>query len=182
MPPSARARRLNNSGGVPRLERCVRGHRCSTATARSHAARVGAAATVALLIGCAHAPDAANVPPAADAADEPAHGISSLDTNRPTAPPGQHRGRTIAPFHWMSPAELAGSAPKADDSQTWIIERLTKTERLRPDITVADVGAGRGTLALLMAGVVGARGRVYAVEIQPALVGYIAGRASERGV
>ena len=47
---------------------------------------------------------------------------------------------------------------------------------LRPGMAVADVGAGSGFYAALMAGAVGDAGTVYAVEIAPNWIDYLTGK------
>jgi ubiquinone/menaquinone biosynthesis C-methylase UbiE len=45
--------------------------------------------------------------------------------------------------------------------------------RLKPGQTVADIGAGSGYYSVLLAGAVGATGRVYATDIQPEMLALI---------
>jgi ubiquinone/menaquinone biosynthesis C-methylase UbiE len=51
---------------------------------------------------------------------------------------------------------------------------------LRPDDTVADVGAGTGLFTFLFAKEVGPKGTVYAVDIGPAFIRYIGEEAKQR--
>ena len=60
-------------------------------------------------------------------------------------------------------------------------EAIVRAVRLRPGDAVADVGAGTGLFTLLFAERVGKKGTVYAVDISPAFLKYIAERASQRG-
>ena len=53
---------------------------------------------------------------------------------------------------------------------------------LEPGMDVADVGAGTGFIARLMAREVGSNGKVYAVEISPQAVDYLRDAASKEGV
>ena len=53
---------------------------------------------------------------------------------------------------------------------------------LRPEMDVADIGAGTGFFTLLMAEAVGPRGRVYAVDISPDFLAFIRQRAAEAGL
>lgn len=52
----------------------------------------------------------------------------------------------------------------------------------RPGDAIADIGAGSGFMAEEFAKLVGPQGRVYAVDINPALLEFIAGRARQHGV
>ena len=53
---------------------------------------------------------------------------------------------------------------------------------LRAGMTVADIGAGTGLLTTEIAARIGARGRVYAVDIVPEFLDLIRSRAAEEGV
>lgn len=61
-------------------------------------------------------------------------------------------------------------------------EDIIRHLRLQPGQTVADVGAGTGFLTLAMARVVGADGRVFAVDITPNFVAAIEQRAQQQGL
>jgi ubiquinone/menaquinone biosynthesis C-methylase UbiE len=58
---------------------------------------------------------------------------------------------------------------------------ITRAVGLRPGNAVADVGAGTGLFTQLFAEQVGPKGTVYAVDIGPAFVKYIAEQAKQRG-
>jgi ubiquinone/menaquinone biosynthesis C-methylase UbiE len=58
---------------------------------------------------------------------------------------------------------------------------ITRAVGLRPGDAVADIGAGTGLFTQLFAEQVGSKGTVYAVDIAPAFVKYIAERAKHRG-
>ena len=53
---------------------------------------------------------------------------------------------------------------------------------LRPGMAVADIGAGTGLFTWLFAEKVGTKGTVYAVDISPAFLKYIAAQAKQRGL
>ncbi len=59
---------------------------------------------------------------------------------------------------------------------------ITRAVGLRPGDAVADIGAGTGLFTRLFAEVVGPKGAVYAVDISPAFVKYIAEQAKKQGL
>lgn len=61
-------------------------------------------------------------------------------------------------------------------------EKLATLVGLKPGMDVADVGAGSGFMVELFAKQVGLRGKVYAVDINPVLLGRIARRARDAGL
>lgn len=60
-------------------------------------------------------------------------------------------------------------------------EAIANAVGLKPDMAVADIGAGTGLFTRLFAERVGHGGRVYAVEIAPAFLEHIAAEARKRG-
>jgi len=58
---------------------------------------------------------------------------------------------------------------------------ITRAVGLRPGDAVADIGAGTGLFAQLFAEQVGPKGTVYAVDIAPAFVKYLAEQAKKHG-
>ena len=70
-----------------------------------------------------------------------------------------------------------------NDSRDIYVKRkeITRALGLRPGDAVADIGAGTGLFSLLFAERVGPKGTVYAVDIGPAFVNYIANRAKQNG-
>ncbi len=63
---------------------------------------------------------------------------------------------------------VAGCSRKQDDAT-----RLAALLEVRPGMVVADVGAGRGAMTIVMAGLVGPKGRVFSTEIDPRKLNYI---------
>ena len=53
---------------------------------------------------------------------------------------------------------------------------------LKPGMVAADIGAGSGYLARLMAGLVGPEGKVIATELEPSMVTYMNDRARAEGI
>lgn len=91
--------------------------------------------------------------------------------------PGINRAYENADFdRWQDIFERDGR--EVWDRREDIIRHL----RLRPGQRIADVGAGTGFFAMLMAEVVGPEGRVYAVDITPSFVTETEQRAKDRGL
>ncbi len=61
-------------------------------------------------------------------------------------------------------------------------DEIVRRIKLRPGLSVADIGAGTGFIALQMAREVGADGTVYAVELMPTFIEHIDKTAREQGV
>jgi SAM-dependent methyltransferase len=61
-------------------------------------------------------------------------------------------------------------------------DQLAAALRLRQGASVADIGAGTGSMSLALAAYVGPGGHIYATEIDPALRTAIARRAADNGV
>ena len=61
-------------------------------------------------------------------------------------------------------------------------DRVVDTLALAPGQRVADVGAGGGYFAFRLARTVGPTGRVFAVDVDPALLAYVEREAAERGL
>jgi ubiquinone/menaquinone biosynthesis C-methylase UbiE len=59
---------------------------------------------------------------------------------------------------------------------------ITSLLQLKPGMTAAEIGAGSGCIARLMASQVGPQGRVIAVEPDPAMVAYMNERARAEGL
>jgi ubiquinone/menaquinone biosynthesis C-methylase UbiE len=58
---------------------------------------------------------------------------------------------------------------------------IAKKLELGPGIAIADIGAGTGFFTELFAELVGAEGRVYAVEVSPGFLDHLRQRARDRG-
>src|SRR5262245_20801976 len=126
----------------------------------------------------AQSPAASENTPAIDSqsatsVEPPAVPMTSLEQNRPGTGIREYEGRRIGGFVWGTPEVLASGSPAGEEGYAPIVEVLKRRGLLRPGMVIADVGAGGGTLSLMLAREVGEEGRVYAVEIQPAVVGYI---------
>lgn len=89
--------------------------------------------------------------------------------------PHTHRHSFSGAEHW---------ARVFDDPERDVWQRphqVIETLALRPDAAVADIGSGTGYFAVRLAHFV-PRGRVYAVDIEPDMVKYLAERARREGL
>lgn len=85
-------------------------------------------------------------------------------------------------YQGADPAQWRGVFER-DGREVWERrEDILRELRLRPGQVVADIGAGSGFFAMLMARAVGPEGRVYAVDIAPEFVDAIAERAAAAGL
>ena len=60
-------------------------------------------------------------------------------------------------------------------------DEVVRVLGIKPGETVADLGAGGGYFTFLLARAVGPRGKVYAVDVDPAMVEYLKARAAREG-
>ena len=106
--------------------------------------------------------------------------------------------QTPAQEHHMqhTPTEMNKQFQKPDLDITEFIRRFETDSReiyarrqqivaaigLRPGMAVADIGAGTGLFTWQFADKVGTKGTVYAVDISPAFLKYIAAQARQRGL
>jgi ubiquinone/menaquinone biosynthesis C-methylase UbiE len=80
-----------------------------------------------------------------------------------------------------NPSEWAKEFESAERTAWQQPDALIASLALEPDATVADLGAGTGYFAVRFAAVVTA-GKVYAVDIEPSMVEWLARRAGEEGL
>lgn len=95
------------------------------------------------------------------------------------AEPATYMGRTIAPAMSYSGADwLTRDTRDAEENPA----RLLKSLDIQRGQTVCDFGCGNGFYTLQLARLVGPRGAVYAVDIQPEMLELLAKRAGPRGL
>lgn len=105
-------------------------------------------------------------------------------------PPGpaaaQHHGASDSTDHYSHgfehPERYADewNDPARDDWQK--PDRILAAMGLEPGMTVADLGTGTGYFVPHLSATVGTNGRVKAVDLEPAMLRYVAGMAAERGL
>jgi protein-L-isoaspartate O-methyltransferase len=112
------------------------------------------------------------------AAGEPA---TSRYTAVPASPDGigkVYLGREIAKVMSFHGADWLERPERIEEERP---ERLLAALDLKPGMAVADIGAGTGYYSWRMAQRVGARGTVYAVDIQPEMIKLLEQQMSRRG-
>jgi ubiquinone/menaquinone biosynthesis C-methylase UbiE len=96
--------------------------------------------------------------------------------NSALAPMTHYQGREIAQtMHYLgAPWLLRESRQREEDCET-MLNQL----RLKPGMTVCDLGCGNGFYTLHMAALVGPQGKVLAVDIQPEMLRLMEARAAD---
>lgn len=90
-----------------------------------------------------------------------------------------YMGRTIAPpMSYSGAAWLTRNTREAEENPA----RLLRALQLREGQTVCDFGCGNGYHTLQLARLIGPKGAVYAVDIQPEMLQLLAERAEPRGL
>ena len=86
----------------------------------------------------------------------------------------EYKGRTIAQtMHWLGAEWLLREEREREERTTVLMKEL----KLKPGMVVCDMGSGNGYHSLKMAKAVGAKGKVYAVDIQPEMLRLLKARA-----
>lgn len=88
-------------------------------------------------------------------------------------------GREIA--HVMG-HQAAGWLDRPEREKEEAVSVMIKNLGLKPGMTVADIGAGSGTISFPMAKIVGPKGKVLAIEIQQEMLDIIASKARKAKV
>ncbi len=123
------------------------------------------------------APTSSPSPPPAPATavrDNTLPDFSPEPTPTPSPAPQTYLGRTIAQtMHWQGASWLVRH--KRDREEAAI--RMREELRIRPGMTVCDMGSGNGYHTLPIAEAVGEKGKVFAVDIQPEMLAMLKKRA-----
>jgi predicted methyltransferase len=90
-----------------------------------------------------------------------------------------YMGREIAHVMGHQAAEWLERPEREEEEKPGLVMEALK---LKPGAAVADIGAGTGYFSWRMAKVVGAEGKVYAVDIQPEMLEMLGKKMAERGV
>jgi ubiquinone/menaquinone biosynthesis C-methylase UbiE len=99
---------------------------------------------------------------------------------QPVAPPLTHyMGREIAQtMHWQGAGWLTREEREKEEDCT----RMVKQLRVQPGWVVCDLGSGNGFYTLWLAKLVGEKGRVLAVDIQPEMLDMLKARAAREKI
>ena len=91
----------------------------------------------------------------------------------------EYKGRKIArTMHWQGAPWLMRKLREEEEKTSEMIKEL----KLKPGISVADIGSGNGYHTLMMAKIIGEKGQAYAVDIQPEMLIMLEERAKKAGM
>lgn len=91
----------------------------------------------------------------------------------------EYQGRVIAQtMHWQGANWLIRHKRDREEATLKMREEL----KLKPGMSVCDMGSGNGYHTLPMAEAVGPSGKVYAVDVQPEMIVLLNERAAEKGI
>jgi ubiquinone/menaquinone biosynthesis C-methylase UbiE len=90
-----------------------------------------------------------------------------------------YKGRTVATtMHYLGAPWLTRESREREEE----CSRLLRILRVKPGQTVCDMGCGNGFYALKLAKLVGDKGKVVAVDIQPEMLDLLKERAKDEGI
>src|SRR5262245_19456340 len=90
-----------------------------------------------------------------------------------------YKGRTIATtMHYLGAPWLTRESREREEA----CSRLLRILRVKPGQTVCDMGCGNGFYTFKLAQMVGDKGKVVAVDIQPEMLDLLRERAKEEGI
>jgi len=107
--------------------------------------------------------------------------VGMIETQLKTFPPGRkvYMGRRVAhTMHWKGADWLTRTEREREEATSVMIKEL----KLKPGMVVGDVGCGNGYHTLMMAKRVGEKGKVYGVDIQKEMLGFLMKRAKEKNI
>lgn len=98
-----------------------------------------------------------------------------------TAPPAltEYKGRRIAQtMHWLGAEWLIRDEREREERCSLMLTSLD----IKPGMTVCDMGCGNGFYTVQLAKMVGPKGKVFAVDIQPEMLKFLGDRAKKAKV
>ncbi len=91
----------------------------------------------------------------------------------------EYYGREIArTMHWQGAPWLMRKVREEEERTSEMIKEL----KLKEGMVVADIGSGNGYHTLMMAKLIGSKGKAYAVDIQPEMLRMLEDRAKKAGI
>lgn len=115
---------------------------------------------------------------AQDVAEQQQTDTTNDTTEAPPAPP-EYLGRRIAQtMHYAGAPWLVRESREREEECSKLLQAL----KISPGQTVCDLGCGNGFYTLKLAKLVGPKGTVWAVDIQPEMLDLLDERATARGV
>jgi len=90
-----------------------------------------------------------------------------------------YMGREIA--HVMS-FQGAGWLDRPEREKEEHVSKLLPPLKIKPGDHIADIGAGSGYYSLKLANIVGEKGKVYAIDVQPEMIAIIRAKMKKQGV
>jgi ubiquinone/menaquinone biosynthesis C-methylase UbiE len=107
--------------------------------------------------------------------------LRAADPAADKGPPAleEYKGRQIAQtMHWAGAEWLVRDEREREERCSLMVASLG----VKPGMTVCDMGCGNGFYTVQLAKMVGAKGKVYAVDIQPKMLEFLAERAEKQKV
>jgi SAM-dependent methyltransferase len=163
----------NQATGSPASQLCLRIACCTL---------VVLLATWGSPISTATEPDPGAPPSAAiaeDAAASQSPAEAELAEEKLPRPLKRYKGRRIAPYMTWHGAVWLTRPERAQEEQT---DKLLAALKIKPGQTVCDLGCGNGYYTLELARMVGPKGKVLAVDIQPEMLHLLDLRVKEAGL
>lgn len=135
---------------------------------------------LAAIVSPARGQESAVEPPPVRVRAKPLPIDLAVDRSAEVPPPQTHHlGREIAQtMHYTGAPWLVRESRQREEDCRLLLEAL----EVKPGQTVCDLGCGNGFYTLELARLVGPRGTVYAVDIQPEMLRMLASRAVDEGL
>jgi ubiquinone/menaquinone biosynthesis C-methylase UbiE len=105
----------------------------------------------------------------------------SAQDKKPDGPPGVevYQGRRVAQtMHWLGAEWLVRDEREREERCSLMLTTLD----VKPGMNVCDMGCGNGFYTVQLARLVGKKGKVYAVDIQPKMLEFLKDRAAKEKI
>lgn len=108
-----------------------------------------------------------------------ANRLCAADKTAAPPPLTEYQGRRIAQtMHWLGAEWLIRDEREREERCSLMLTSLD----IKPGMTVCDMGCGNGFYTVQLAKIVGPKGKVYAVDIQPEMLKFLGERAKKAKV